>query len=175
MLLELCSLLGLRSAMARSRRVFLLPSHPSVPVCVMLNPFHFTLCCGLGTLGILMSLWCCLPFPESHGDPGGGRRPVCASTQSSELSTPSSLYMEYGECIQPQRGLSLLVRLLHQLWWPQLLAPACEMLVGHSRVSSRSFHHMFVSCFSRLSPVHELGGGDVQKTLGRAVPHQLPL
>ncbi|NWU12056.1 RUBIC protein, partial [Cephalopterus ornatus] len=31
---------------------------------------------------------------ESHGDPAGGRGPVSASTQSSELSTPSSLYME---------------------------------------------------------------------------------
>ncbi|XP_054241915.1 run domain Beclin-1-interacting and cysteine-rich domain-containing protein [Indicator indicator] len=35
------------------------------------------------------------PVAESHGDPGGGRGPVSASTQSSELSTPSSLYMEY--------------------------------------------------------------------------------
>lgn len=43
-------------------------------------------------------------LPESHGDPGGGRGPVSASTQSSELSTPSSLYMEYGEYSQPQRG-----------------------------------------------------------------------
>lgn len=40
---------------------------------------------------------------------------------------------------------------------------------------SRSFPHMFVSCSSRLWPVPELGGRDVQKTLGRAVPHQLPL
>ncbi|NXM04515.1 RUBIC protein, partial [Tyrannus savana] len=31
---------------------------------------------------------------ESHGDPAGGRGPVSASTQSSELSTPSSFYME---------------------------------------------------------------------------------
>lgn len=49
-------------------------------------------------------------LPESHGDPSGGRGPVSASTQSSELSTPSSLYMEYGEYSQPQWGHSILVR-----------------------------------------------------------------
>lgn len=42
-------------------------------------------------------------LPESHSDPGGGRGPVSASTQSSELSTPSSLYMEYGEYSQLSR------------------------------------------------------------------------
>lgn len=67
---------------------------------------------------------------ESHGDPGGGRGPVSASTQSSELSTPSSLYMEYGEYSQPQWGHSVLVRFLHGLQWPQVLAPACGMLSG---------------------------------------------
>lgn len=70
-------------------------------------------------------------LPESHCDPGGGRGPVSASTQSSEMSTPSSLYMEYGEYSHPQRGCSFLVRLLHRLQWPQLLEPACGMLAGH--------------------------------------------
>ncbi|NXL51175.1 RUBIC protein, partial [Podilymbus podiceps] len=41
---------------------------------------------------------------ESHGDPGGGRGPVSASTQSSELSTPSSLYMEYDSGQYPSSG-----------------------------------------------------------------------
>ncbi|NXM28156.1 RUBIC protein, partial [Oxyruncus cristatus] len=44
---------------------------------------------------------------ESHGDPAGGRGPVSASTQSSELSTPSSLYMEYdsGQCLSSGEGM----------------------------------------------------------------------
>ncbi|NXG94502.1 RUBIC protein, partial [Stercorarius parasiticus] len=44
---------------------------------------------------------------ESHGDPGGGRGPVSASTQSSELSTPSSLYMEYdsGQYLSSAEGM----------------------------------------------------------------------
>lgn len=64
---------------------------------------------------------------ESHGDPSGGRGPISASTQSSELSTPSSLYMEYGEYSQPQWGHSVLVRFFYGL---QVLAPACGMLSG---------------------------------------------
>uniref|UniRef100_A0A8C0TYR5 Rubicon autophagy regulator n=1 Tax=Cyanistes caeruleus TaxID=156563 RepID=A0A8C0TYR5_CYACU len=67
---------------------------------------------------------------ESHGDPSGGRGPVSASTQSSELSTPSSLYMEYGEYSQPQWGHSVLLRFLHGLQWPRVLAPACGVLAG---------------------------------------------
>ncbi|NWR19624.1 RUBIC protein, partial [Emberiza fucata] len=61
---------------------------------------------------------------ESHGDPGGGRGPVCASTQSSELSTPSSLYMEYdsgqylssgeGMFRRPSEGQSLISYLSEQ-------------------------------------------------------------
>ncbi|NXW60262.1 RUBIC protein, partial [Eurystomus gularis] len=61
---------------------------------------------------------------ESHGDPGGGRGPVSASTQSSELSTPSSLYMEYdsgqylssGEGVfrRPSEGQSLISYLSEQ-------------------------------------------------------------
>ncbi|KFV06631.1 Run domain Beclin-1 interacting and cysteine-rich containing protein, partial [Tauraco erythrolophus] len=61
---------------------------------------------------------------ESHGDPGGGRGPVSVSTQSSELSTPSSLYMEYdsgqylssGEGIlrRPSEGQSLISYLSEQ-------------------------------------------------------------
>ncbi|NWZ55316.1 RUBIC protein, partial [Haliaeetus albicilla] len=61
---------------------------------------------------------------ESHGDPGGGREPVSASTQSSELSTPSSLYMEYdsgqylssgeGMFRRPSEGQSLISYLSEQ-------------------------------------------------------------
>ncbi|KAF1470487.1 Run domain Beclin-1-interacting and cysteine-rich domain-containing protein, partial [Eudyptula minor novaehollandiae] len=61
---------------------------------------------------------------ESHGDPGGGRGPVSASTQSSELSTPSSLYMEYdsgqylssgeGMFRRPSEGQSLISYLSEQ-------------------------------------------------------------
>ncbi|KFQ44392.1 Run domain Beclin-1 interacting and cysteine-rich containing protein, partial [Nestor notabilis] len=61
---------------------------------------------------------------ESHDDPGGGRRPVSASTQSSELSTPSSLYMEYdsgqylssgeGMFRRPSEGQSLISYLSEQ-------------------------------------------------------------
>ncbi|XP_057886858.1 run domain Beclin-1-interacting and cysteine-rich domain-containing protein isoform X4 [Melospiza georgiana] len=61
---------------------------------------------------------------ESHGDPSGGRGPVCASTQSSELSTPSSLYMEYdsgqylssgeGMFRRPSEGQSLISYLSEQ-------------------------------------------------------------
>ncbi|NWH74561.1 RUBIC protein, partial [Piaya cayana] len=61
---------------------------------------------------------------ESHGDPGGGRGPVSASTQSSELSTPSSLYMEYdsgqylssgeGMFRKPSEGQSLISYLSEQ-------------------------------------------------------------
>ncbi|NXC18832.1 RUBIC protein, partial [Corythaeola cristata] len=61
---------------------------------------------------------------ESHDDTGGGRGPVSASTQSSELSTPSSLYMEYdsgqylssGEGIfrKPSEGQSLISYLSEQ-------------------------------------------------------------
>ncbi|NXI55224.1 RUBIC protein, partial [Chloroceryle aenea] len=63
-------------------------------------------------------------FHESHGDPGGGRGPVSASTQSSELSTPSSLYMEYdsgqylssgeGMFRRPSEGQSLISYLSEQ-------------------------------------------------------------
>ncbi|NXN85672.1 RUBIC protein, partial [Bombycilla garrulus] len=44
---------------------------------------------------------------ESHGDPSGGKGPVSASTQSSELSTPSSLYMEYdsGQYLSSREGM----------------------------------------------------------------------
>ncbi|NXG46247.1 RUBIC protein, partial [Psilopogon haemacephalus] len=44
---------------------------------------------------------------ESHGDPGGRRGPVSASTQNSELSTPSSLYMEYdsGQYLRSGEGM----------------------------------------------------------------------
>ncbi|NXQ71960.1 RUBIC protein, partial [Quiscalus mexicanus] len=61
---------------------------------------------------------------ESHGDPGGGRGPVSASTQSSELSTPSSFYMEYdsgqylssgeGMFRRPSEGQSLISYLSEQ-------------------------------------------------------------
>ncbi|NWX65592.1 RUBIC protein, partial [Promerops cafer] len=61
---------------------------------------------------------------ESHGDPGGGRGPVSASMQSSELSTPSSLYMEYdsgqylssgeGMFRRPSEGQSLISYLSEQ-------------------------------------------------------------
>ncbi|KAM6326746.1 run domain Beclin-1-interacting and cysteine-rich domain-containing protein isoform 2-T2 [Podargus strigoides] len=61
---------------------------------------------------------------ESHGDPGGGPGPVSASTQSSELSTPSSLYMEYdsgqylssgeGMFRRPSEGQSLISYLSEQ-------------------------------------------------------------
>ncbi|NWH23853.1 RUBIC protein, partial [Grus americana] len=44
---------------------------------------------------------------ESHGDPGRGQGLVSASTQSSELSTPSSLYMEYdsGQYLSSGEGM----------------------------------------------------------------------
>ncbi|XP_061204777.1 run domain Beclin-1-interacting and cysteine-rich domain-containing protein isoform X2 [Neopsephotus bourkii] len=61
---------------------------------------------------------------ESHDDQRGGRRPVSASTQSSELSTPSSLYMEYdsgqylssgeGMFRRPSEGQSLISYLSEQ-------------------------------------------------------------
>ncbi|NXT42923.1 RUBIC protein, partial [Pelecanoides urinatrix] len=61
---------------------------------------------------------------ESHGDPGRGRGPVSTSTQSSELSTPSSLYMEYdsgqylssgeGMFRRPSEGQSLISYLSEQ-------------------------------------------------------------
>ncbi|KFP13268.1 Run domain Beclin-1 interacting and cysteine-rich containing protein, partial [Egretta garzetta] len=61
---------------------------------------------------------------ESHCDPGGGRGPVSASTQSSEMSTPSSLYMEYdsgqylssgeGMFRRPSEGQSLISYLSEQ-------------------------------------------------------------
>ncbi|NXU16954.1 RUBIC protein, partial [Pardalotus punctatus] len=61
---------------------------------------------------------------ESHGDPSGGGGPVSASTQSSELSTPSSLYMEYdsgqylssgeGMFRRPSEGQSLISYLSEQ-------------------------------------------------------------
>ncbi|NWS41526.1 RUBIC protein, partial [Probosciger aterrimus] len=61
---------------------------------------------------------------ESHDDPSGGRRLVSASTQSSELSTPSSLYMEYdsgqylssgeGMFRRPSEGQSLISYLSEQ-------------------------------------------------------------
>ncbi|XP_014109950.1 PREDICTED: run domain Beclin-1 interacting and cysteine-rich containing protein isoform X2 [Pseudopodoces humilis] len=61
---------------------------------------------------------------ESHGDPSGGRGPISASTQSSELSTPSSLYMEYdsgqylssgeGMFRRPSEGQSLISYLSEQ-------------------------------------------------------------
>ncbi|NXF59500.1 RUBIC protein, partial [Ciccaba nigrolineata] len=61
---------------------------------------------------------------ESHGDPGGGTGPVSASTQSSELSTPNSLYMEYdsgqylssgeGMFRRPSEGQSLISYLSEQ-------------------------------------------------------------
>ncbi|XP_075572470.1 run domain Beclin-1-interacting and cysteine-rich domain-containing protein isoform X5 [Pelecanus crispus] len=64
------------------------------------------------------------PVAESHGDAGGGRGPVSASTQSSELSTPSSLYMEYdsgqylssgeGMFRRPSEGQSLISYLSEQ-------------------------------------------------------------
>ncbi|NXO33839.1 RUBIC protein, partial [Locustella ochotensis] len=61
---------------------------------------------------------------ESHGESSGGRGPVSASTQSSELSTPSSLYMEYdsgqylssgeGMFRRPSEGQSLISYLSEQ-------------------------------------------------------------
>ncbi|XP_075274235.1 run domain Beclin-1-interacting and cysteine-rich domain-containing protein isoform X3 [Opisthocomus hoazin] len=64
------------------------------------------------------------PVAESHGDPGGGRGTVSASTQSSELSTPSSLYLEYdsgqylssgeGMFRRPSEGQSLISYLSEQ-------------------------------------------------------------
>ncbi|XP_055580116.1 run domain Beclin-1-interacting and cysteine-rich domain-containing protein isoform X5 [Falco cherrug] len=64
------------------------------------------------------------PVAESHDDPGGGRGPVSASTQSSELSTRSSLYIEYdsgqylssgeGMFRRPSEGQSLISYLSEQ-------------------------------------------------------------
>ncbi|NXE60923.1 RUBIC protein, partial [Calcarius ornatus] len=61
---------------------------------------------------------------ESHGDASAGRGLVSASTQSSELSTPSSLYMEYdsgqylssgeGMFRRPSEGQSLISYLSEQ-------------------------------------------------------------
>ncbi|NWX43229.1 RUBIC protein, partial [Steatornis caripensis] len=61
---------------------------------------------------------------ESHGDAGRGRGPVSASTQSSQLSTPSSLYVEYdsgqylssgeGMFRRPSEGQSLISYLSEQ-------------------------------------------------------------
>ncbi|NXJ15169.1 RUBIC protein, partial [Odontophorus gujanensis] len=61
---------------------------------------------------------------ESHADTGGGRGAVSGSTQSSELSTPSSLYMEYdsnqylssgeGMFRRPSEGQSLISYLSEQ-------------------------------------------------------------
>ncbi|KFP00513.1 Run domain Beclin-1 interacting and cysteine-rich containing protein, partial [Calypte anna] len=61
---------------------------------------------------------------ESHGDLGGGRGLVSASARSSELSTPSSLYMEYdsgqylssgeGMFRRPSEGQSLISYLSEQ-------------------------------------------------------------
>ncbi|XP_068261796.1 run domain Beclin-1-interacting and cysteine-rich domain-containing protein isoform X2 [Nyctibius grandis] len=61
---------------------------------------------------------------ESHGDPGSGQGLVSASTQSSELSTPSSFYMEYdsgqylssgeGMFRRPSEGQSLISYLSEQ-------------------------------------------------------------
>uniref|UniRef100_A0A8B9ED62 Rubicon autophagy regulator n=1 Tax=Anser cygnoides TaxID=8845 RepID=A0A8B9ED62_ANSCY len=61
---------------------------------------------------------------ESHGDTGRGRGAVSGSTQSSELSTPSSLYMEYdsgqylssgeGMFRRPSEGQSLISYLSEQ-------------------------------------------------------------
>uniref|UniRef100_A0A663MYN0 Rubicon autophagy regulator n=1 Tax=Athene cunicularia TaxID=194338 RepID=A0A663MYN0_ATHCN len=61
---------------------------------------------------------------ESHGDSSGGTGPVSASTQSSELSTPNSLYMEYdsgqylssgeGMFRRPSEGQSLISYLSEQ-------------------------------------------------------------
>ncbi|NWV35885.1 RUBIC protein, partial [Grantiella picta] len=61
---------------------------------------------------------------ESHGDPSGRGGPISASTQSSELSTPSSLYMEYdsgqylssgeGMFRRPSEGQSLISYLSEQ-------------------------------------------------------------
>ncbi|NXC39491.1 RUBIC protein, partial [Penelope pileata] len=61
---------------------------------------------------------------ESHGDTGGGRGTISGSTQSSELSTPSSLYMEYdsgqylssgeGMFRRPSEGQSLISYLSEQ-------------------------------------------------------------
>ncbi|XP_068810882.1 run domain Beclin-1-interacting and cysteine-rich domain-containing protein isoform X2 [Struthio camelus] len=64
------------------------------------------------------------PVAESHGDTGGGRGPISGSTQSSEVSTPSSLYMEYdsgqylssgeGMFRRPSEGQSLISYLSEQ-------------------------------------------------------------
>ncbi|XP_071608491.1 run domain Beclin-1-interacting and cysteine-rich domain-containing protein isoform X3 [Heliangelus exortis] len=64
------------------------------------------------------------PVAESHGDLGGGRGLVSASARSSELSTPSSLYMEYdsgqylssgeGMFRRPSEGQSLISYLSEQ-------------------------------------------------------------
>ncbi|XP_074767901.1 run domain Beclin-1-interacting and cysteine-rich domain-containing protein isoform X3 [Athene noctua] len=64
------------------------------------------------------------PVAESHGDSSGGTGPVSASTQSSELSTPNSLYMEYdsgqylssgeGMFRRPSEGQSLISYLSEQ-------------------------------------------------------------
>uniref|UniRef100_A0A8C0EM95 Rubicon autophagy regulator n=1 Tax=Bubo bubo TaxID=30461 RepID=A0A8C0EM95_BUBBB len=83
-----------------------------------------------GKLHVAGCLWdtdVCLvssSLPESHGDPGGGTGPVSASTQSSELSTPNSLYMEYdsgqylssgeGMFRRPSEGQSLISYLSEQ-------------------------------------------------------------
>nr|XP_013814951.1 PREDICTED: run domain Beclin-1 interacting and cysteine-rich containing protein isoform X2 [Apteryx mantelli mantelli] len=64
------------------------------------------------------------PVAESHGDTGGVRGPISGSTQSSEVSTPSSLYMEYdsgqylssgeGMFRRPSEGQSLISYLSEQ-------------------------------------------------------------
>ncbi|NWI19973.1 RUBIC protein, partial [Crypturellus soui] len=61
---------------------------------------------------------------ESHGDTGGRRGPISSSAQSSEVSTPSSLYMEYdsgqylssgeGMFRRPSEGQSLISYLSEQ-------------------------------------------------------------
>uniref|UniRef100_A0A663MZY4 Rubicon autophagy regulator n=1 Tax=Athene cunicularia TaxID=194338 RepID=A0A663MZY4_ATHCN len=81
----------------------------------------------LHVVGCLLDTDVCLvssSLPESHGDSSGGTGPVSASTQSSELSTPNSLYMEYdsgqylssgeGMFRRPSEGQSLISYLSEQ-------------------------------------------------------------
>lgn len=96
-----------RLAEQRISLVFFFPSICVHPCDVELLPFHTKIWSGL-----LHDPDVCLvlSFPaESHGDTGRGRGTVSGSTQSSELSTPSSLYMEYGEYSEPESGCLLLV------------------------------------------------------------------
>lgn len=121
--------LGLRHGTEQASRAEDFPCFfPSIcvhPCDVELLPFHTEIRSGL-----LRDPDVCLvlSFPaESHGDTGRGRGTVSGSTQSSELSTPSSLYMEYGEYSEPESGRLLLV-----MHCSALLAWVCTFSTAYS-------------------------------------------